>query len=119
MINFTNEEITVILISLKIASIASLFSLPFGIFTGFILARKSFPLKKLLVSFVNLPLILPPVVTGYLLLILFGKNGYIGKFLLDYFNFTFAFKWTGAALSVLYNGIPFNGKVYKISYRND
>ena len=119
MINFTNEEITVILISLKIASIASLFSLPFGIFTGFILARKSFPLKKLLVSFVNLPLILPPVVTGYLLLILFGKNGYIGKFLLDYFNFTFAFKWTGAALACSIMGFPLNGKVYKISYRND
>ena len=68
------EEITVILISLKIASIASLFSLPFGIAVGYVLARKSFfPLKKFLVNLVNLPLILPPVVTGYLLLIFLEK----------------------------------------------
>ena len=115
MINFTDEEITVILISLKIASIASIFSLPFGVFTGFILARKSFPFKKLLVSFVNLPLILPPVVTGYLLLILFGKNGFIGKFLLDYFNFTFAFKWTGAALACAIMGFPLMIRAIKAS----
>ncbi len=115
MINFTDEEITVILISLKIASIASLFSLPFGVFTGFILARKSFPFKKILVSFVNLPLILPPVVTGYLLLILFGKNGYIGKFLLDYFNFTFAFKWTGAALACAIMGFPLMVRSIKLA----
>ena len=106
MISFSEEEINVILISLKIATVASLSSLPFGIWVGFVLARKSFPLKKLLISFINLPLILPPVVTGYLLLILFGKNGFIGKFLMEYFNFTFAFKWTGAALACAIMGFP-------------
>ena len=115
MINFTDEEITVILISLKIASIASIFSLPFGIFTGFILARKSFPLKKFLVSLVNLPLILPPVVTGYLLLIFFGKNGYAGKFLLQHFDFTFAFKWTGAALACAIMGFPLMVRSIKLA----
>ena len=74
MISFSEEEITVIYISFKIATIASLCSLPFGVWVGFILARKSFPLKKILTSFINLPLILPPVVTGYLLLILMFIN---------------------------------------------
>lgn len=115
MINFSEEEITVIFISFKIASIASFASLPFGIWVGYVLARKSFPLKKLLTSFINLPLILPPVVTGYLLLISFGKNGFIGKFLLDYFNFTFAFKWTGAALACAIMGFPLMVRSIKLT----
>mgnify|MGYP001179981093 FL=1 len=115
MISFSQEEITVIYISFKIATIASLSSLPFGIWVGFILARKNFLFKKLIVSFINLPLILPPVVTGYLLLILFGKNGFIGKFLLDYFNFTFAFKWTGAALACAIMGFPLMVRSIKLA----
>ncbi len=115
MINFSEEEITVIFISFKIASIASFASLPFGIWVGYVLARKSFPLKKLLTSFINLPLILPPVVTGYLLLISFGKNGFIGKLLLDYFNFTFAFKWTGAALACAIMGFPLMVRSIKLT----
>ena len=115
MINFSEEEINVILISLKIATVASLSSLPFGIWVGFVLARKRFPLKKLLISFINLPLILPPVVTGYLLLILFGKNGFIGKFLMEYFNFTFAFKWTGAALACAIMGFPLMVRSIKLA----
>ena len=115
MINFSEEEINVILISLKIATVASLSSLPFGVWVGFVLARKSFPLKKLLISFINLPLILPPVVTGYLLLILFGKNGFIGKFLMEYFNFTFAFKWTGAALACAIMGFPLMVRSIKLA----
>lgn len=115
MINFSEEEINVILISLKIATVASLSSLPFGVWVGFVLARKSFPLKKILISFINLPLILPPVVTGYLLLILFGKNGFIGKFLMEYFNFTFAFKWTGAALACAIMGFPLMVRSIKLA----
>ena len=115
MISFSEEEVTVIYISFKIATIASFCSLPFGIWVGFILARKTFPFKKLLISFINLPLILPPVVTGYLLLILFGKNGFIGKFLLDYFNFSFAFKWTGAALACAIMGFPLMVRAIKLA----
>ena len=115
MINFSEEEINVILISLKISTVASLSSLPFGVWVGFVLARKSFPLKKILISFINLPLILPPVVTGYLLLILFGKNGFIGKFLMEYFNFTFAFKWTGAALACAIMGFPLMVRSIKLA----
>jgi len=115
MISFSSEEIAVILISLKIASVAAISSLPFGIWLGFILARKNFPLKKILISFINLPLILPPVVTGYLLLILFGKNGFLGRFLLDNFNFTFAFKWTGAALACAIMGFPLMVRSIKLA----
>ena len=115
MINFSEEEVTVIIISFKIATIAALSSLPFGIWVGFVLARKTFPFKKLLISIINLPLILPPVVTGYLLLILFGKNGFLGKFLLDYFNFSFAFKWTGAALACAIMGFPLMVRSIKLA----
>tara|TARA_Y100001970_G_C14163707_1_gene820030 strand:- start:447 stop:1145 length:699 start_codon:yes stop_codon:yes gene_type:complete len=115
VINFSEEEVTVIIISFKIATIAALSSLPFGIWVGFVLARKTFPFKKLLISIINLPLILPPVVTGYLLLILFGKNGFLGKFLLDYFNFSFAFKWTGAALACAIMGFPLMVRSIKLA----
>ena len=115
MISFSSEEISVIVISLKIATVASITSLPFGIWFGFILARKNFPLKKLFISFINLPLILPPVVTGYLLLILFGKNGPLGKFLLENFNFTFAFKWTGAVLACAIMGFPLMVRSIKLA----
>ena len=115
MISFSEEEVTVIIISFKIATIAALSSLPFGIWVGFVLARKTFPFKKVLISIINLPLILPPVVTGYLLLILFGKNGFLGKFLLDYFNFSFAFKWTGAALACAIMGFPLMVRSIKLA----
>ena len=115
MISFSEAEIEVIIISFKIAAVASIASLPFGIWIGYILARKNFLFKKLFISFINLPLILPPVVTGYLLLILFGKNGFIGKFLLDYFNFSFAFKWTGAALACAIMGFPLMVRSIKLA----
>ena len=95
MIDFSQEEILAIYLSLKIAFTASLVSLPLAIFLGYLFARKEFLFKKFFISLLNLPLVLPPVVTGYILLIIFGINGFVGKFLLEYFNFTFAFKWTG------------------------
>ncbi len=106
MIDFTQEEISAIYLSLKIAFAASLANLPFAIVLGYVFARKNFIFKKLFISLLNLPLVLPPVVTGYLLLITFGVNGIIGKFLLEYFNFTFAFKWTGAAFACAIMGFP-------------
>ena len=72
MISFSEEEISAIILSFKIAFTASILSLPFGILLGYIFARKNFLLKSFFISFINLPLILPPVVTGYLLLIFFG-----------------------------------------------
>ena len=115
MISFSQEEITVIILSFKIAVVAAMASLPLGIWVGYILARKNFPFKKLLISFINLPLILPPVVTGYLLLIFLGKNGFLGRVLLDYFNFSFAFKWTGAALACAIMGFPLMVRSIKLA----
>ncbi len=106
MINFSEEEINAIYLSLKIALTATTASLPLAIIIAYIFARKSFPFKKLIFSLFNLPLVLPPVVTGYLLLITFSTTGIIGSFLLKYFNFTFAFKWTGAALACSIMGFP-------------
>ena len=115
MISFSEQEIIAIYLSLKIATTAALLSLPFGIILAFILARKKFPFKALVTSIINLPLILPPVVTGYVLLIIFGANGMIGKFLLEQFNITLAFKWTGAALACSIMGFPLMVRAIRLS----
>ena len=115
MISFSQEEVSAIYLSLKIAFTASITSMPIAIITGYFFARKNFAFKKLIMSFFYLPLVLPPVVTGYLLLILFGKNGPVGSFLLDYFNFTFAFKWTGAAFACAIMGFPLMVRSIKLA----
>ena len=115
MINLSQEEILAIYLSLKIAFVASVASLPLAIILGYLFARKEFWFKKFFISLLNLPLVLPPVVTGYLLLITFGINGLVGKFLLKYFNFTFAFKWTGAALACAIMGFPLMIRAIKVS----
>ena len=115
MIDLSQEEILAIYLSLKIAFTASLVSLLLAIFLGYLFARKEFLFKKFFISLLNLPLVLPPVVTGYILLIVFGINGFVGKFLLEYFNFTFAFKWTGAALACAIMGFPLMIRAIKAS----
>ncbi|MEZ5799073.1 MAG: molybdate ABC transporter permease subunit [Paracoccaceae bacterium] len=86
-------------LSLRVATVATLVSLPLGILTAHLLARRQFPGKQLLNGLVHLPLILPPVVTGYLLLLTFGRRGPVGALLDQTLGFTFAFRWTGAALA--------------------
>ncbi|MDE9454949.1 molybdate ABC transporter permease subunit [Xenorhabdus bovienii] len=88
-----------ILLSLKISGISVLFSLPLGILMAWVLARCQFLGKSLLDSIIHLPLVLPPVVVGYLLLLSMGRRGVIGEFLYDWFGVSFAFSWTGAALA--------------------
>ncbi len=100
------DELNAIYLSLKIASIATLCALPLAIWLGFILARGKFRAKFLLEAIANLPLILPPVVTGYALLLLFGRNGIIGHFLYHFLGISFAFHWTGAALACGIMGFP-------------
>ena len=85
---------------------ATVVSLPFGVLVAHALARWRFPGHALLNGLVHLPLILPPVVTGYLLLLTFGKTGWIGASLWDWFGFTFAFRWTGAALAAAIMAFP-------------
>jgi molybdate transport system permease protein len=93
-------------LSLRIAIVATACALPFGIAIGWLLARKQFWGKTLLDGLVFLPLVLPPVVTGYLLLIWFGRRGPIGEFLYDTFGIVLSFRWTGAALSCGVMGFP-------------
>ena len=109
------NEITAIKLSLKVALCSVLATLPFGILCGYVLARFSFRGKILLDSIVNLPLILPPVITGYLLLLTFGKNGYIGKYLYDLFNISFAFNWKGAVLASAVVSFPLMVRAIRVA----
>ena len=99
MFDITPTEWTAILLSLKVATVATLVATPLGIALAYLLARRDFWGKSLLDALVHLPLVLPPVVTGYLLLLAFGRRGPIGEFLADNFGIVFAFRWTGAVLS--------------------
>jgi molybdate transport system permease protein len=106
MLDLSPDEWIAIRLSLKIAFVATAVALPFGIALAWLLARKNFWGKTLLDGLVHMPLVLPPVVTGYLLLISFGRRGPIGAFLADHFGIVFSFRWTGAALSCGVMGFP-------------
>jgi molybdate transport system permease protein len=106
VLDLTPDEWTAIRLSLRIALVASVVALPFGIAIAWLLARKNFWGKALLDGLVHLPLVLPPVVTGYLLLISFGRRAPIGAFLADHFGIVFSFRWTGAALASGIMGFP-------------
>ncbi|GKX57735.1 molybdate ABC transporter permease [Leminorella grimontii] len=92
-------ELEALLLSLKVAAVAVAFSLPVGIMVAWVLARCQFPGKALVDSIIHLPLVLPPVVIGYLLLIGMGRKGVIGQWLYEWFGFSFTFSWRGAALA--------------------
>jgi len=110
----TPEEWTAVRLSLLVAVTAMAASLPFGIAIAYVLARGRFWGKGLLDTLVHLPLILPPVVTGYVLLILFGRRGTIGEFLAQ-FDIVFAFRWTGAALACAVMGFPLMVRAIRLS----
>lgn len=93
-------------LSLKVSFWATLASLPAGVLVAYALARWRFPGRQLLNGLVHLPLILPPVVTGYLLLMAFGRRGPVGAFLEETFGLVFAFRWTGAALAAAVMAFP-------------
>ena len=99
MFDISPAEWTAILLSLRVAVIATLVATPFGIALAWLLARRDFWGKSFLDAVVHLPLVLPPVVTGYLLLLTFGRKGLVGGFLADYLGIVFSFRWTGAALA--------------------
>lgn len=89
----------IVLLSLRVAGIAIIIALPLAFLVGWLLARLHFPGKSLVQAIVTMPLVLPPVVTGYLLLILFGARGPLGAPLQEWLGLSFAFRWTGAALA--------------------
>ena len=88
-----------VFLSLKVSSLSVVCSLPLGILLAWILVRCRFPGKSLLDSIIHLPLVLPPVVIGYLLLVVMGRRGVVGQWLYDWFGFSFSFSWHGAVLA--------------------
>jgi len=109
------EEWSAVRLSLLVAVTATAASLPPGLAVAYLLARGRFWGKSLLDTLVHLPLILPPVVTGYLLLVLFGKRGPLGQFLDQAFGIVFAFRWTGAALACAVMGFPLMVRAMRLS----
>ncbi|MGE3160678.1 MAG: molybdate ABC transporter permease subunit [Burkholderiales bacterium] len=102
----TPAELEIVRLSLKVAFWSTLASLPLALALALVLGRLQFPGKTLLDGVVNLPLVLPPVVTGYFLLVAFGRQGPIGAFLEETLGIQFAFRWTGAALACAVMGLP-------------
>ncbi len=106
LLSFTPAEISILILSFKVALFCVVLILVPAIATAWLLARKSFFGKSLLDSIVHLPLVLPPVVPGYLLLLLFGNQGLIGRFLNEHFGFSLAFTWLGAVVASAVMAFP-------------
>ena len=111
----TPEEWAAVRLSLLVATTATAASLPFGVAVAWLLARRQFWGKSLIDTLVHLPLIMPPVVTGYLLLLTFGRRTPIGAFLADEFGIVFSFRWTGAALACAIMGFPLMVRAIRLS----
>jgi molybdate transport system permease protein len=109
------EEWTAVRLSLRVALVATLVALPLGIAVAMALARGRFWGHSVLNGLVLLPLILPPVVTGYVLLVLFGRRGALGAFLADHFGIVFSFRWIGAALACGVMGFPLMVRAIRLS----
>lgn len=108
-------EWTALALSLKVAFWATVFSLPFGFAVAYALARGQFFGRGALNVLVHLPLVMPPVVTGYLLLLGFGRTGPLGAIFEDLFGLIFAFRWTGAALAAAIMGFPLMVRAMRLS----
>src|SRR5262245_56444038 len=106
MTGLSAEEWEILRLSIKVALWSVVASLPFAIAAAYVLARSTFPGKSLFDAAVHLPLVLPPVVIGYFLLLLLGRRGPVGALLDEYLGITFAFRWTGAAVACAVMGFP-------------
>ncbi|PLT93012.1 molybdate ABC transporter permease [Sinorhizobium medicae] len=115
LLALTEAEWTAVRLSLRVATVAMLASLPFAVLVSMILARGQFWGKSLLNGLVHMPLILPPVVTGFALLLLFGRRGPVGAFLAENFGLVFSFRWTGAALACAVMGFPLMVRSIRLS----
>ena len=116
MFEISETAWTAITLTLRIAVVATLVAAPLGIAVAWLLARGRFPGHGLLNGLVHLPLILPPVVTGYLLLLTFGRRGAVGAFLADHFGIVLSFRWTGAALACGIMGFPLLVRPIRLSF---
>ena len=108
-------ELTALQLSLRVSFWAVALSLPFGILFGYVLARRNFLGKSLVDGLLHLPLVTPPVVVGYLLLVLFGRNGVVGKFLAEAFGISLVFSWRGAALASAVMAFPLMVRAIRLS----
>ena len=115
LMSFSPEELTAIRLSLRVAFWAMLCSLPVGVAMALLLARGRFWGKSLLNAIVHLPLVMPPVVTGYILLLLFGRRGPLGRLFAETFGIVLAFRWTGAALACAVMGFPLMVRSMRLS----
>lgn len=115
VLTLSPEELTAIKLSLRVATWATIVSLPFGVLVAMLLARGRFYGRSLLNALVLLPLILPPVVTGYVLLLLFGRQGPLGRWFAETLGIVFAFRWTGAALACAVMGFPLMVRAIQLS----
>lgn len=115
MFALTDTELEVIWLSLKVSASAVAMSLPVAIVLAMAFARREFPGKRLIEGMVYLPLVLPPVVTGYVLLLLLGRRGPVGAWLYDAFGMTLVFRWTGAAVAAAVMGFPLMVRAIRLS----
>jgi molybdate transport system permease protein len=115
LLDLTPDEWNAVRLSIKVATVAMFASLPPAILIAYALARRNFWGKTLLNGIVHLPLVLPPVVTGYLLLLAFGRRGPAGAFLAEHFGIVFSFRWTGAALACGVMGFPLMVRAIRLS----
>ena len=115
MFELSPQDWTAVALSLRVAAVSTVVALPFGIAVATLLARKDFWGKSLVDAIVLLPLVLPPVVTGYLLLITFGRRAPIGAFLADHLGIVFSFRWTGAALACGIMAFPLMVRAIRLS----
>lgn len=118
MFGLTEFEFAALLLSAKVALVSVVVCLPFGILAAWILARLTFPGKAIVDAIFHLPLVVPPVVVGYLLLILFGRTGMIGGWLHEQFGLTIAFTWKGAALAAAVMAFPLMVRAMRLSLEN-
>ena len=118
MFYLSDYEYQALLLSLKVAGFAILWLVPIGIALAWLLAKKQFIGKGLLESLVHLPLVLPPVVIGYLLLVVMGRQGVIGSWLNDAFGLVFSFSWKGASLACIVVALPLMVRSIRLSLEN-
>lgn len=108
-------EVDALALSIKVAGYSVLLGLPCAVLVALILARSRFPGKAVIDALIHLPLVIPPVVTGYLLLLVFGRRGPAGEWLHDVLGVTLAFRWTGAVLAAMVMGFPLMVRPIRLS----
>ena len=118
MSGWTAADAAIVLLSLKVAAVATIATAPVALLLALALARGRFVGRSLLNALVHLPLVVPPVVTGYVLLRLFGRYGAIGEFLGDRLGLVLAFRWTGAALAAGVMGLPLMVRAMQLAIEN-